>query len=439
MSRWFLTVLMLLASAGFLRAEERSPASAPDALHRFVAKAEPVYRWENTGSRTTELGTIHQLHLVSQTWQGIVWEHALNVYEPKQVRYPQHVLLFVTGGKIGGKPKDGELEMGLRLAEICGARVATLHQVPNQPLLGNRVEDDLITETWLKYLETGDDSWPLLFPMVKSAVKAMDAVGEFVEKGSGEKVEGFVITGASKRGWTSWLTPVADKRVVATAPIVINTLNFPAQMKYQIETWGEYSEQIADYTSKGLVRKEGEPQTPREKALWEMMDPYIYRAQLKLPKYLIVGTNDRYWTVDAMNLYWDDLPGAKYTLQVPNAGHDLGDGRNYALQSLGVFFRFQAEKKPMPVLDWKFENGGSDVRLTMSSDRKPKTVLFWSASSPTKDFRESKWTSQPVEAKDGRYEGVLKASADGHAAVFGEYQFDHDGLQYSLTTQAYRN
>ena len=98
-----------------------------------------------------------------------------------------------------------------------------------------------------------------------------------------------------------------------------------------------------------------------------------------------------------------------------------------------------AEKKPMPKLDWKFSNGGNDVRLTMSADPRPKTVLFWSASSQTKDFRQSKWTSQPVELKDGSYEGLLKTSGDGHAAVFGEYQFDHDGLKYSLTTQAYRN
>lgn len=434
--RW-LCLCACLFSSTFLAAEERTAALSPlTAIHRYVAREEPDFSWKLAQTIPTPQGTVYRLEMTSQKWQGLIWKHALLVYEPKVIDHPDHMLLFVTGGSTGKIPKDGDLAMGLALAERCGGRVATLHAVPNQPALGDRVEDDLITETWLKYLETGDDSWPLLFPMVKSAVKAMDALEQFSLEQFKIKSKGFVITGASKRGWTSWLTPVADKRVIATAPIVINVLNMTEQMKYQLETWGAYSEQIADYTSKGLIKPAG-TETPREKLLLDMMDPYSYRKQLTLPKLMVVGTNDPYWVVDAMNLYWDGLEGPKYTLQVPNAGHGLDDGRDAALTTVAVFFRHQAGQIAMPQLDWKYNPQADALQLSMTADPAPIGVRFWTANSEDKDFRDEKWTSKPLDIANGSFSG-RHPTGNGHVAIFGEYQYKLGSLNYSLTTQAYR-
>lgn len=440
MSHLFRASLVVLIVAAQAAAAEKPDADAtPRALNDYVARDEPVYGWKVARTGRADGVRIDELQLTSQKWQGIVWKHVLQVFHPKELAHPEHMLLFVTGGSNGGRPDDEDNATGARLARLCGARVAILHQVPNQPLLGGHKEDDLITETWLKYLDTGDETWPLLFPMVKSAVKAMDALQEYVAKTSNDSVKGFVITGASKRGWTSWLTPVADGRVVATAPIVIDVLNFTPQMKYQRATWGKYSRQIHDYTSKGLVRDSGEPEGPREEWLWRAMDPYTYRKQLALPKLMIVGTNDPYWVVDAMNIYWDGLVGPKYVLQVPNAGHGLDGGREKALTTLGVYFRHVVAGKPLPEIRWTFRNDGEKrIVLTLQSSPHPAEALLWTARSTDKDFRDATWESRRLTRNGDKYRGEVAKPADGHVALFGEFRFKLKNVGWSLTTTVRR-
>ena len=147
------------------------------------------------------------------------WKHDLIVFEPAQLKHPEHVLLFITGGSNKNKPKLEDKLMGSSLATLSGTRVALLFQVPNQPLLGGKTEDDLITDTFLFYLATSDARWPLLFPMAKSAVRAMDCVEQLAAQEWKSPVKGFVVTGASKRGWTTWLTAVCDQRVRGIAPL----------------------------------------------------------------------------------------------------------------------------------------------------------------------------------------------------------------------------
>lgn len=418
----------------------RADDSIPTALQDYVRKPDDSFAWKLIGKSEQPLGAIYDIELTSQTWQGLVWKHVLMVYEPKALRHREHALLFITGGGNLNKPKADEQQMGLLLATMAGARVAMLHQVPNQPLFGNRVEDDLITETFLKFLETGDKSWPLLFPMVKSAVKAMDAVEQISKRDWDKPVKSFVVTGASKRGWTTWLSATVDPRIVGIAPIVIDTLNFQKQMDYQIETWGQYSEQIVDYSSKGLIKRmQDDPSAP----LWHWVDPFTYRSKLSLPKLIINGTNDRYWTVDALNNYWADLDGHKFIHYVPNAGHNLKGApgsREAALATLAAFFEHVVLSKALPVITWAHQEVDQKHRLTISTDSDPVAVKLWSATSTTKDFRQAKWSSSQLKGTKNSFVGEVAKPDEGHSALFGEVLFQMPtGTVYSFSTQLKRD
>ena len=437
-----LGILVAVAALLAPRAVADDSATIPDiaadrAIDAYISRPQPEFAWRLVDEQKLGEETIYRLELTSQRWQEILWEHLLIVYEPAEVKIDDHMLLFVSGGSIGRAPRESEMAIGLALARLCRARVAVLHQVPNQPLMGGRKEDDLITETWLKYLQTGDESWPLLFPMVNSAVKAMDALQQFSAAQQWPQVDGFVVTGASKRGWTSWLTAAADPRIKATAPMVIDMLNFPAQIKRQYELWGQPSEQIIDYTSKGLIREDGIPRPGPETRLWEMMDPFSYRQRVSMPKLLLVGASDRYWSTDAMNLYWDELVGEKYIFRGANAGHGLEGRQSDALSTLAVFFQHAVAGQPLPQIQWSEQADDQSLGLSVTSDRAPVTTRFWVAHSESQDFRDSRWVSRPMQKVDDRWVGKEPIVAGRHVAVFAELVYEHEGTTYSLATLAY--
>ncbi len=415
---------MTLASLG-----ASSPALA--GLDDYLKVPEPAFAWTSEGTRTVAGATVHSLKLTSQIWHGITWTHNLSVVEPAQITHPDAALLFITGGSMKDGFRDKDAIAGLALANACGARVVVLPQVPNQPLLGDKFEDALIVETFVRYLETKDETWPLLFPMVKSAVKAMDAAQAFAQQ-QGKPLNRFVVTGASKRGWTTWLTGAVDPRVKAIAPMVIPTLNMPAQNAHQLENFnGRYSDQIRDYTDRGIVGRND----PVAVHLTDMIDPFAYRDRLALPKLQINGTNDPYWTLDSMNLYWDDLPGPRWAVYLPNAGHGLDQHRDYAISGVGALFRHVIGGAPFPKLSWTFsDDDAKGLNLAIESDPAPRSAQTWSATAPSLDFRKSPWTATPLEPA-----AKMNASAappeSGNVALFADLQYEIDGLTYHLSTQ----
>jgi PhoPQ-activated pathogenicity-related protein len=431
-----LVVGALALSAAVARgADAPSVPEPPAALFQYVKAEDPAYRWELKGKRELDVGVVYDFFLVSQEWQGIVWEHQMQVYQPAGSKPGGTMLLWNQGGTANEK----NAAFGLDVARRVQAPVAFLYGIPKQPLFDGKKEDTLIAETFVRYLETKDEKWPLLFPMVKSLVRAMDTLQDFSKQQWQQPIDGFVVSGASKRGWTTWLTGASDSRVKAIAPLVIDTLNMKAQGPYQLKSFGQYSDQIIDYTARGLMPI---PNTDEARHLWTMVDPWVYRSRLTMPKMIINGANDPYWTTDALNLYWDDLPGDKWVTYVPNAGHGLEqnypDGRkdrDRGINSLAAFARYVIRNQPMPRVSWKHDDASGKARLTVTAEPAPKNARLWVNQAATRDFRLSPWKEAPTTANGKTVTAEVAPPTNGATAFFAELDYEIDGLTHQVSTQ----
>lgn len=415
-----------------------TPATA---LQHYLHKADSAYQWELKDSFALNGVKGYNLLLTSQKWRQYTWRHQLTILLPKENNY-DGALLFITGGsnkdeQPNWKKRDDKLTETLTsVAEKNKAIVTIIRQIPNQPLYDSLTEDALISYTLHQFKEDSDYTWPLLFPMVKSVVRAMDAVQEFSKKELPHPITRFVISGASKRGWTTWLTGASDPRVQAIGPMVIDILNMPVNLNHQLQAYGEYSVEIEDYVKLGIVQGMS---TESGNALVTMIDPYSYREKLTMPKMLFMGTNDPYWVIDNVKNYLKDIPGDNLIHYVPNAGHDLGDGKS-AFSALSAFFGIAMRHGSYPLCKWKTSESKKGVKLSVAAS---KDILLgatlWYADSDDKDFRNELWKSEDLHVSHkARIKTTEKFPAKGYRAFYLDLTYkDANGGNYTVSTRAF--
>jgi PhoPQ-activated pathogenicity-related protein len=272
--------------------------------------------------------------------------------------------------------------------------------------------------------------------MVKSAVRAMDAVQEFSSETLNHEISGFVVSGASKRGWTTWLTGASDPRVAAIAPMVIDVLNMPVSLDYQIKVWNDYSIQIEDYVKLGIPQQ---VHSDTGKDITTMIDPYSYRDKLTMPKMIFIGTNDEYWPVDAIKHYFDDIPGENFIHYVPNAGHDLGGGEQ-ALMALSAFFGRTLSGGQYPICNWQISEDEDELSLTVeASPGELQGASLWSADSEDRDFRDEEWSSKPLSLDNKeKIEVKVTFPESGFLAFYVDLKYsDPNGGEYTKSTRMF--
>ncbi len=422
------------------------PAVAADtALDRYVRKPDPTYRYEIINTMRNDGYTTYVVDLTSQTWRTAVevnrpvWKHWLTIVKPDHVASTTG-FLFITGGSVGSKPPQAAGSSYTENALATNSVVAELQDVPNEPLrfagdTRDRTEDDIIAYTWVKFMKGGDEEWPLRLPMTKAAVRAMDTISAILATpaGGAVKVEKYVVSGGSKRGWTSWTTAAVDPRILAVIPVSIDTLNVEKAFEHHFRVFGFFSPAVKDYVESGVMDWSG---SSEYRKLLSIEDPYSYRDRLSMPKYMIQAAGDQYFLPDSSRYYFDDLKGEKYLRYIPNTDHGL---RNTdARESSLAFYQAFLAGTPRPQFSWKMEANG-DIKVITKS--KPTAVKLWQATNAqARDFRlmtigPAYQSSELQDSGGGTYTAHVAAPEKGWTAYFVELTFPSGGkYPFKFTT-----
>lgn len=447
-------LLAALLPLALVQAHAQQPLAprrdAQTALDRYVAAPDASFSWKVLRQLPAEGVTATLLEMTSQRWltekevERPLWTHWITVVRPAEIK-SDVALLFITGGRLDRDPPSAPSAWLADLARDTGTVTAELRLVPNQPVVFKndpahkpRVEDDFIAYTWDTFLRTGDDRYPARLPMTKSAVRAMDAVTAFIAspEGGGARVSRFVVSGASKRGWTTWTTAAVDPRVIAIAPAVIDVLNVVPSFLHHWQAYGAWSEAVDDYRDQGILDWLGSREFD---ALMRIEDPYSYRDRLTMPKMIVNASGDQFFLPDSSRFYFDDLPGEKHLRYVPNTSHSLD--KSDAIQTVSAFYSDIVSNTPRPRFDWTFEKDGS---IKVVAKDRPDAVRVWQASNPkARDFRleaiGAAYTSTPLSPSGpNTWVARVPAPAAGWTAFYIEMDYPSGGKYPLKVTTAVR-
>jgi PhoPQ-activated pathogenicity-related protein len=448
-------IVKLLGAAAAALALAAAPAIAkgPNALDAYIAKPDPSFGWKEVGKISGPGYHGAVLELTSQTWDApkdvnrTAWKHWMTVIVPDKVSHDK-AFLYIDGGDNTDPAPTKAAERFATLAVETQSVVVDLADVPNQPLSfaqdpqhKARVEDEIIAYLQARVAKTGDTSQLLRLPMVKSGTAAMTAAQQYLASDTGGKlkVNGFVVAGGSKRGWTTWLVGAEDRRVVGIIPIVISILNTDATAIHHWRAMGYFSPALKDYVDNGLIP--GLIGKPGLEAINAVEDPLNYqdRPTMRIPKFVINAVGDQYFPPDNTRYGYSKVAEPKRLRMIPNSKHSTAG--TDIMDSITAFYDAVINGRPIPSYSWGVRKDGA---IVVRSAVKPLEVNLWQGTNPkARDFRvdtigKAFTATKLTRQKDGSWVGEVQKPASGYTAYFVELTYPGTAKRpLKFTTEVY--
>ncbi len=404
-------------------------------LQTYVDEGDKAFGYEIKETVTGEGWSEYRIRMVSGTWLSEAevdhpqWWHWLTVVVPVELRETESMMIIGGGSAHDSLPIPADQWL-IDAALSTGSVISHISNIPFQPIdfkgdeKGGRYEDDLIAFGWKKYLESGSDpsevEWLARLPMTRAVVRAMDVVQEVTSDVS-IPVEKFFVTGASKRGWTTWTTAAVDERVMGMAPLVIDLLNITPSFQHHWRCYGDWSPAVDDYVEQGIMEW---MDTDEFRRLLETVEPYSFIDRITVPKLMVNATADEFFVTDSWQFYWDDLKGPSYLQYVPNGNHGLLG--TYQPWSLVAFYRATIANIPIPISNWDIRNDTIYMHIEPGTEYE---IRRWDVvNSEARDFRiyvtGKAWQPENLEwREDGKYAVHIAAPESGFRAALLEVVF----------------
>ncbi|CAK8676928.1 unnamed protein product [Clavelina lepadiformis] len=419
--------------------------------------------------------TTYFLNMTSQKWltendtDRSIWWHWLVVNIPDEFdpSMANSGYLLIDGGDNDNTEQipdvtDTFVAMTGLMADATMSVTADLKQIPNQHLIfkkdatkQRRSEDAIIAYTWRHFLDNpSQPEWLLRLPMTKAAVKAMDAITDFVNKTVGKNIENFCVGGASKRGWTTWTTGAVDKRVKCITPIVMDELNMVKNLHHHYRAYGGWSFAFNDYYKENLTR---DIDNPNMVPMAAIIDPLSYADRLTMPKMVFSTGGDEFFLPDDSHYYFSAMKGPMYVNMLPNAEHSCAGHEMQLMFNIQAFYMSVMKGLKLPKISWILYNTATGGGIDVTSDTTPTLVRAWSAvsvSNTRRDFRLLKanisnplgdpivqaniWHHYDVESMGNmKYRATFNTPLNGHwRAFFIQMTFPGpNGTMLEMTTE----
>lgn len=400
-------------------------------------------RYESLGRTDLDGAQKRSYRLYSQRWPETggatpdEWTHQVDIYIPEVAR-PKSALLVINNGsnRANGSepvkpPTDFDESLALEVAKTTHTIVVSVSDAPNQYLTlpgeAAKKEDVLVAATWRIFMNdpsAANGALPLHVPMAEAAVKAMDLAEREL---SAWRVRSFVVTGASKRAWSAWLTAIGDPRVDGIVSYVID-MRIQKLIDHIHKTYGGgWPIALMPYHQEGVTTRYDSPEFAD---LMKVEDPFAYlgtryRQRLRIPKYVVSASGDDFFPADAQRLYVDELPGATSLRAAPNSDH--GGIRRHIRETLIPALQRWNRHQPLAEVRSRLSERNGQLSLHARASERPVSAKLWVADNASgRDFRFAcgvRYREQAVPVSRNGVEVALTKPASGWSAAFVEFAF----------------